>query len=99
MRAEARSASSWARTRCSFGGGAPACSPWRLRPAFRSASGPAALATATGMWREPGFVCKAEPMKLVVCGAGGMLGQDLLKAAAAAEHEVVALRRRELDVT
>jgi dTDP-4-dehydrorhamnose reductase len=51
------------------------------------------------MWREPGFVCKAEPMKLVVCGAGGMLGQDLLKAAAAAEHEVVALRHPELDVT
>jgi dTDP-4-dehydrorhamnose reductase len=38
-------------------------------------------------------------MKLVVCGAGGMLGQDLVKAAAAANYEVMALGRRELDVT
>ncbi|MFL5866083.1 MAG: dTDP-4-dehydrorhamnose reductase [Thermoleophilaceae bacterium] len=38
-------------------------------------------------------------MKILVCGAGGMLGRDLVKAASAAGHDVVAPARRELDVT
>ena len=35
-------------------------------------------------------------MKLLVCGAGGMLGHDVVRAA---EHEVTALARADLDVT
>jgi dTDP-4-dehydrorhamnose reductase len=38
-------------------------------------------------------------VKLLVCGAAGMLGQDVARAAALANHEVDALGRRELDVT
>ena len=38
-------------------------------------------------------------MKILVCGAGGMLGQDLLKASAAAGHELAGFARSELDVT
>lgn len=34
-----------------------------------------------------------------MCGAGGMLGSDVVRAAAAAGHEVVALARADLDVT
>jgi len=37
-------------------------------------------------------------VKVLVTGAGGMLGQDVLRAAAAANHEVVALGHDELDV-
>ena len=37
-------------------------------------------------------------MKLLVTGAGGMLGRDVVAAAQAAGHEVVALTRAELDV-
>jgi dTDP-4-dehydrorhamnose reductase len=36
-------------------------------------------------------------MKILVCGAGGMLGHDVVRAAAG--HEVTALARTELDVT
>jgi dTDP-4-dehydrorhamnose reductase len=36
-------------------------------------------------------------MKLLVCGAGGMLGHDVVRAAA--DHEVTALARADLDVT
>ena len=36
-------------------------------------------------------------MKLLVCGAGGMLGHDVVRAAA--EHEVTGLARADLDVT
>ncbi len=32
-------------------------------------------------------------MKILVCGAGGMLGRDLVKAGAEAGHEVAALTR------
>jgi dTDP-4-dehydrorhamnose reductase len=39
------------------------------------------------------------PMRLLITGAGGMLGQDLVSAASAAGHECVALARAELDVT
>jgi dTDP-4-dehydrorhamnose reductase len=38
-------------------------------------------------------------MKILVCGAGGMLGRDLVKACAAAGHEVTALARPDVDVT
>jgi dTDP-4-dehydrorhamnose reductase len=38
-------------------------------------------------------------MKILVCGAGGMLGQDLVTAAVAGDHDVFALARAELDVT
>ncbi|MDP9188809.1 MAG: dTDP-4-dehydrorhamnose reductase [Actinomycetota bacterium] len=38
-------------------------------------------------------------MKLVVTGAGGMLGTDVTKVARAQGHEVVALTREELDIT
>ncbi len=37
-------------------------------------------------------------VKLVVCGAGGMLGQDVVRAAEFANHEVAALDRDALDV-
>jgi dTDP-4-dehydrorhamnose reductase len=38
-------------------------------------------------------------MRLVVTGAGGMLGQDVVRAARAAGHDPVALSRAQLDVT
>jgi dTDP-4-dehydrorhamnose reductase len=38
-------------------------------------------------------------VKLLVCGAAGMLGQDVVRAAGLANHEVVALDRATLDVT
>ena len=38
-------------------------------------------------------------MKLLVCGAGGMLGQDVVRAAELANHEVVPLDRAALDIT
>lgn len=38
-------------------------------------------------------------MRLVLTGAAGMLGQDVLRAARAAGHDAVALSRAELDVT
>lgn len=38
-------------------------------------------------------------MKLIVTGAGGMLGADVVRAAAHVDHEVVALARSDLDVT
>lgn len=38
-------------------------------------------------------------MRLVITGAGGMLGRDLAAAAAAAGHDVTAFTRPELDVT
>jgi dTDP-4-dehydrorhamnose reductase len=37
-------------------------------------------------------------MKVLITGAAGMLGQDVVRAARAANHEVVALGRDELDV-
>jgi dTDP-4-dehydrorhamnose reductase len=39
------------------------------------------------------------PMRLLVTGAGGMLGQDVTAAARRAGHDVVALTRAELDVS
>jgi dTDP-4-dehydrorhamnose reductase len=39
------------------------------------------------------------PLRLLVCGAGGMLGHDVLRAGARANHELLALTRAELDVT
>ncbi|HYI35839.1 MAG TPA: dTDP-4-dehydrorhamnose reductase [Thermoleophilaceae bacterium] len=38
-------------------------------------------------------------MKLLVCGAGGMLGQDVVRAARFSNHEVAALDRDALDVS
>src|SRR5687767_12021909 len=38
-------------------------------------------------------------MRVVVTGAGGMLGRDVVRAAATAGHDVVGLPRAELDVT
>src|SRR5215203_3715331 len=38
-------------------------------------------------------------MRLLVTGAGGMLGRDVVAAARAADHEVTALARANLDVT
>ena len=38
-------------------------------------------------------------MRLLITGAAGMLGQDVVRAAAAAGHEPVGLTRAELDVT
>src|SRR5690606_2423004 len=38
-------------------------------------------------------------MKVLVCGANGMLGTDVVRAAGLAGHEVVAAGRAELDVT
>jgi dTDP-4-dehydrorhamnose reductase len=38
-------------------------------------------------------------MRLLVTGAGGMLGRDVIRAAGAAGHDVRALSRGELDVT
>ena len=37
-------------------------------------------------------------MKILITGAGGMLGQDVTRAAHAANHEVVALAREDLDL-
>ena len=39
------------------------------------------------------------PMKILVTGAGGMLGQDVVRAAERAEHEVRGLARAQLDIT
>jgi dTDP-4-dehydrorhamnose reductase len=39
------------------------------------------------------------PMRLLITGAGGMLGQDLVSAASAAGLECVALARADLDIT
>ena len=39
------------------------------------------------------------PVRLVITGSAGMLGQDLVAAARAASHEVVGLPRAELDIT
>ncbi len=38
-------------------------------------------------------------MRLLVTGAAGMLGQDVVAAASAAGHDVTALARRDLDIT
>jgi dTDP-4-dehydrorhamnose reductase len=38
-------------------------------------------------------------MRLLVTGAGGMLGQDVVSAATRAGHDVTALTRRDLDIT
>ncbi len=38
-------------------------------------------------------------MRILVAGAGGMLGQDLVEACRAARHEVAAFTRGELDIT
>lgn len=38
-------------------------------------------------------------MKVLVTGAGGMLGQDVVSVASGLKHEVVALSREDLDVT
>jgi dTDP-4-dehydrorhamnose reductase len=38
-------------------------------------------------------------MRLLITGAAGMLGQDVLSAAGAAGHDTVALSRAELDIT
>jgi dTDP-4-dehydrorhamnose reductase len=38
-------------------------------------------------------------MKILVFGAGGMLGRDVVRAAESANHEVVALPRAEMDIT
>jgi dTDP-4-dehydrorhamnose reductase len=38
-------------------------------------------------------------MRILVTGAAGMLGRDVVQAARAAEHEAVALARADLDVT
>ena len=38
-------------------------------------------------------------MRLLVTGAGGMLGQDVVRAAEAAGHEPIALPHAELDIT
>ncbi|HYM58484.1 MAG TPA: dTDP-4-dehydrorhamnose reductase [Solirubrobacteraceae bacterium] len=38
-------------------------------------------------------------MRLLVTGAAGMLGRDVAAAAEAAEHDVIALTRRDLDLT
>ncbi len=38
-------------------------------------------------------------MRLLVTGAAGMLGQDVVAAATSAGHDVVALARRDLDIT
>jgi dTDP-4-dehydrorhamnose reductase len=38
-------------------------------------------------------------MKIVVTGAGGMLGQDMVAAADAVHHDVVGLARTDLDIT
>ena len=38
-------------------------------------------------------------MKVLITGAGGMLGTDVARFAGAQGHEVVALDRDELDVT
>src|SRR5213596_1006080 len=38
-------------------------------------------------------------MRLLVTGAAGMLGHDVVRAATAAGHEVIALARTDLDVT
>jgi dTDP-4-dehydrorhamnose reductase len=38
-------------------------------------------------------------MRLLVTGAAGMLGRDVVRAATAAGHEVIALARTDLDVT
>ena len=39
------------------------------------------------------------PMRLLVTGAGGMLGQDVTAAAHRAGHDVLGLARRDLDIT
>src|SRR5918998_60198 len=38
-------------------------------------------------------------MKVLVTGAGGMLGQDVVRAAEFVNHEVLALARADLDIT
>jgi dTDP-4-dehydrorhamnose reductase len=38
-------------------------------------------------------------MKILVFGAGGMLGRDVVRAAESANHEVVAIPRAEVDIT
>jgi dTDP-4-dehydrorhamnose reductase len=42
---------------------------------------------------------QADPMRLLVTGAAGMLGVDVLRAGERAGHELVGLARAELDIT
>ena len=38
-------------------------------------------------------------MRILVTGAGGMLGRDVVRAAEFVNHEVIALEHSDLDVT
>ena len=49
--------------------------------------------------REPGAISYVFGMRLMVTGAGGMLGHDVCTAARAAGHDVAAATREEADVT
>src|SRR6202022_4491295 len=40
-----------------------------------------------------------DPVRLLVTGAGGMLGRDVLRAGERAGHDLVGLARAELDIT
>jgi dTDP-4-dehydrorhamnose reductase len=52
------------------------------------------------MVRTPGTApLGSRPMRLLVTGAAGMLGRDVTAAAARGGHDVIALSRRDLDIT
>ena len=53
------------------------------------------MAAAEGGWRLGAARC--EPVKVLITGAGGQLGQDLLDAFS--DHDAVGLTRAQLDVT
>src|SRR2546423_4780819 len=63
----------------------------------RPASLPVSIFAAPGA-RGPG-VDHLMRMRILVTGAGGMLGRDVVRAAEFVNHEVIALEHSDLDVT
>ncbi len=74
----------------------------RLRELYRRSArrpGGAPRAVPRAARGQPRCAICLNPMRLLVTGAAGMLGQDVVAAALAAGHDVTALARRDLDIT